>query len=260
MTPATRPAAAVWVNVMTEFSMKIAGRVGAVGCLFESTPAYFHAYVTREPADFSVTVTREDVTAEAEAFLQEALEEGFRVRTFTDPFLERAAIQRKFAARLLSDGVLVLHGSVVAVDGQGYLFTADSGTGKSTHTRLWRQLFPDRAVMVNDDQPFLRITEAGVWACGSPWSGKHGLDSNITVPLRGICFLQRGPENRIQRLAPSTAVPALRRSCRFPDPAQWPLIDTLAAQVPLWHMECNKNPDAAAAAYAAMSASTGCNT
>ena len=149
----------------------------------------------------------------------------------------------------------MLHGSTVAVDGTAYLFTAACGTGKSTHTRLWREAFGSRAVMVNDDKPFLRLTEDGALACGAPWSGKHGLDENITVPLGGICLLRRGPENRIQPVSEAELLPMLLHQCHCPE-GQEAVMETmvrvLAARVPLWQMECTKAPDAAHTAYRAM--------
>ena len=230
--------------------MKIAGRVGDITSLFESTRDYCKAYLTEEEADFSAVITREDLDFEQEALRQEALEEGMKIRRFTDPFLDRAAIQRKFAAFLPDHDTLLFHGSTVAVDGKAYLFTARCGTGKSTHSRLWRQVFGDRAVMVNDDKPFLRITEDGVLACGAPWSGKHGLDTNITVPLAGICILERGPENIIRRMEPVEALPRLRHEAFLPADA---LVAALAEKVPLWHMECTKDPQAAEVAFKTMS-------
>ena len=151
----------------------------------------------------------------------------------------------------------MLHGSTVAVDGQAYLFTAPCGTGKSTHTRLWREVFGDRAVMVNDDKPFLRITFDGVLACGSPWTGKHGLGSNVSVPLKGICILSRGSENRIRLLAPEDAADFLRSQCFVPEDSEQAgraleLLDRLIRMVSLWQMECTKQPEAAITAHQAM--------
>ena len=238
--------------------MKIAGHTASVRGLVECTPAFFRPYLTEEAPDFDAVVTRQDLEFEADALLKEALEEGFRVRKFTEPFLERAAIQRKFAEYLFDRDTLLLHGSTVAVDGKAYLFTARCGTGKSTHTRLWRELFGDRAVMVNDDKPFIRITKDGVFACGSPWSGKHGLDTNITVPLRGICLLERGKENRIEKAEKEGLLPMLRAQSYQPlDPGKeqrfLQLVDILAETVPLWQMQCTKDIDAAAVAFGAMS-------
>ena len=125
--------------------MEIAGQTAQIQSLFDSTPAYFRAYLTEKEPDFSITVRHSDLEFEQADALEEARREGFRPRVFTDPFLERAAIQRQFAEHLFDRDTLLFHGSTVAVDGKGYLFAAKSGTGKSTHTRLWREHFGNRA-------------------------------------------------------------------------------------------------------------------
>ena len=224
---------------MAKFTMKIAGHTAAVTSLFESTPQYFKAYLTEDAPDFSVTVTRQDIAFEQADLLEEALRDGFKPRVFTDPFLERAAIQRAFAEYLFAQDTLLFHGSALAVDAEGYLFTAHSGTGKSTHTRLWMGIFGSRAVMVNDDKPFLRLDGDRVWLYGSPWSGKHGLDANIRVPLKGLCVLERGPENRIRKISPEQALPMLRKQAYQPlegakETAFLQLVDRLSQSVPLW--------------------------
>lgn len=242
---------------MARFHIEIAGRVVEVTSLFESTRDYCRRYLTDKAPDFSVAVAPEDLVFEQQEADEEARAEGLRFRTFSDPYLERAAIQRKIAEALFCHGVLVFHGSTVAVDGEGFLFTAKTGTGKSTHTRFWRETFGSRAVMVNDDKPFLQITETEILACGSPWSGKHGLDTNVTVPLKGICILERGTENRISPADPEKALPTLlHQSSRPLNPALVPhylgLVDILAHRVPLWHMTCNLDPQAAVVAWEAM--------
>lgn len=240
------------------FSMKIAGKTACIHALFDSTPHYFRPYLTEEMPDFSVTVTETDLRFEQAELDREAREEGFRRREFTGHFLERAAIQRAFAEFLFDHDILLFHGSTVAVDGRAYLFAAKSGTGKSTHTRLWRQLFRERAVMINDDKPFLRLTDTAVEAFGSPWSGKHGLDTNIFAPLAGICILERGAENEIRPISAVEALPVLRRQAYIPQDARkahrvTALMEALADRVPLWHMTCNREPGAAQVAYDAMS-------
>ena len=242
---------------MAQFRMKIAGRVGEITSRFESTRDYCRAYLTTDAPDFSAVITPEDLAFEQEALRLEALEEGMKVRRFTEPFLDRAAIQRKFAEYLFDHDTLLFHGSTVAVDGRAYLFTAACGTGKSTHTRLWRQVFGARAVMVNDDKPFLRITADGVLACGAPWSGKHGLDANITVPLAGICILERSSENRIRPITAEEALPRLlHEACAPLDTGKMEkfraLVEALPEKTPLWRMECTKEPQAAEAAFRAM--------
>ena len=109
---------------MAVFRMKIAGTVAQIQSLFDSTPQYFRAYLTEEQPAFSFAVSPEHLRFEQAELDREAEEEGFRFRTFTDPFLERAAIQRAFAEFLFDRDTLLLHGSAVALDGRGYLFTA----------------------------------------------------------------------------------------------------------------------------------------
>lgn len=233
-----------------EFNIRIAGHVASVSHLFDSTRHYCAKYLTDEPGSISIAVARQDLEEAQAALLEEALREGIRPRTFTEPFLERSVIQQKLADALLAHRILLLHGSAVAVDAQGYLFTAQCGTGKSTHTRLWRQVFGDRAVMVNDDKPFLKIEQTGILLCGAPWSGKHGLDTNITVPLNGICILRRGTENKIRRILPEEGLPMLQKQSGHPES---PLVEILSQRVPLWEMECTKDPQAALVSYSAMS-------
>jgi hypothetical protein len=241
---------------MAQFSLEIAGQVAAVTSLFESTPHHFSRYLTDRDTDFPIVITPDDLRFEQYDADVEAAEEGFRQRNFPEPFLERAAIQRQFAEHLLERNTILLHGSTLALDGKGYLFTARSGTGKSTHTRLWREVYGPRVQMVNDDKPFAQLTPSGITVWGSPWSGKHGLDTNIGVPLDSICLLERGPENIIRQAEPAE-LKELLKGFRPRTEAQAASYDTLLEQLlqktKLWHLYCNKNPDAAAVAFEAMS-------
>lgn len=243
---------------MARFCMEIAGCPGEVETLFDSTRAYFHAYLTDRPPLFFHCVTQSALAFEQAQLDEEARREGLRLRRFTDPFLERASIQRAFADFLLPRDVLLLHGSAVAVDGQGYLFTAKTGTGKSTHTRLWLRLLGERAVIVNDDRPFVALHDGGATLYGSPWCGKHGLHANRQASLRGICLLTRGTENHIRPLHPADALPTLLREGFAPtDPQLLPRyqagMEALARAVPLWQLQCNQEPEAAQVSFEAMS-------
>ena len=237
--------------------MEIAGLAVGVQPLFESTREYCRPYLTDKNPDLFVQTTPEDLAFEQMMLEREAVEEGLKIRKFTEPFLERTAIQHRVADRLVEQNTLMLHGSTVAVDGDAYLFAAPCGTGKSTHTRLWRELFGRRAMMVNDDKPFLKIMPDRVLAYGSPWSGKHGLANNVCVTLKGICWLQRGSENVIQRAESGDLIGLLRQQVHIPmDPflgkKALALVDTLVERIPLWEMYCNKESEAAEVAYRAM--------
>jgi hypothetical protein len=234
---------------MAVFQMKIAGTVGEVTSLFESTQAYCGRYLTHEPAEFHIAVTPADLIRAQEKLDEEADREGLRRRKFTDPFLERTVIQEAFADYLFDRGVLLLHGSTLAMDGVAYLFTAPCGTGKSTHTRLWREEFGPRVTMINDDKPFLAVTDGGVTAFGAPWSGKHGLDTNISAPLGGICILARGKTDRIRPLEAADALSFLAKQCHCPETPGAEdrlrrLLEKLTERVPLWSMECTPGPEA----------------
>ena len=242
---------------MEAFTMEIAGVAVCVQPLFESTKEYCRPYLTDQTPDYFVEVTREELACEQKLLEQEAVEQRLKIRKFKEPFLERSIIQRRIADHLLDRNTLMLHGSTVSVDGRAYLFTAPCGTGKSTHTRLWRELLGERAVMVNDDKPFLKITASGVLAYGSPWCGKHGLASNVCVPLGGICLLQRGSENVISRVKSSDLMESLYRQAhipadRFLAEKTLTLVESIAEMVPLWAMRCNKELRAADVAYSAM--------
>ena len=239
---------------MKDFLIEIAGTVFSVAPLFASTRDYCRDYWSKREPDFRIVVMRDDLQMEQKLLDLEADEEGLKRRKFSDMFLERSVIQRRVAELLITRNVLMLHGSTVAVDGEAYLFTAACGTGKSTHTRLWREVFGDRAVMVNDDKPFLRLDEERVLACGSPWTGKHGLGSNVTCPLKGICILKRGTVDRIKRISADEARDMLNHQCfhlEWDDPAPL-MMEMLMKRVALWEMECTKEPSAALTAWSAM--------
>ena len=243
---------------MHHFVVRIADYMIGVNALLHTTRGFFIDYLTDAEPEFSVTVTPEDIAFERAKSAREDALEGIPTREYADAYLETIALQRKIAEKLFEFDTLLFHGSVVAVDGQAYLFTAKSGTGKSTHTRLWRELFGDRAVMVNDDKPFLRITDEGVIACGTPWNGKHRLGTNISLPLKAICVLERGEENQIRQIAGKDAVFMLLQQSNRPMnralmPRYMELLDELSKKVAFYRMQCNMDPSAAVVSYETMS-------
>lgn len=153
-----------------------------------------------------------------------------------------------FARQLLRFDGFQLHSSAVMLDGKAYLFSAPSGTGKSTHTEKWCRLFG--AQLLNDDKPALRLLEGQWMAYGTPWSGKHDLSLPTGVPLGGIAFLRRAEENRIRRLDPQEAVPlligqSLRCLSMEQMDLQLKLMDKLLRQIPVWELECRNDDQAA---------------
>lgn len=164
----------------------------------------------------------------------------------------------RFYTQLVDFSGLMLHSSAVIMDGRAYLFSAPSGTGKSTHTQLWLDVFGDRATILNDDKPAIRRID-GVWyAYGTPWSGKYDMSINTRVPLGGICVLRRGEVNKIEPYCGYSAIKDVFEQTPRNANADYvtkllELLDRLLCEVPVWRMECNTDPEAARMAYAAMS-------
>ena len=242
---------------MNKFTMEIAGRRVGVTALYENVRAYCRDYLCEGEPDFTVAIAPEDIDLEREISCREAELEGRPAPDFSPGVLEITAVQRKIAEQLLGFDTILFHGSAIAVDGQCYLFTAKSGTGKSTHTRLWREMLGEKAVMVNDDKPFLRIQDGVVTAYGTPWNGKHHLGENISMPLKAICILERGEENRIQAITAQEALPMILQQTHRPkDPRRLgkylELVDGLTRSVAFYRIHCNMDPQAARVAYEGM--------
>lgn len=168
-----------------------------------------------------------------------------------NPALFRFGAWTLFNIAALPHGAVAFHSSVIRYRGKGVLFLGESGTGKSTHTRLWREHIPG-AELLNDDSPIIRATEREAIVFGSPWSGKTPCYRNESYPITAVVRLSQAPHNHIRRLRPIEAIgallpsapPAFARDERLSDDTCG-LLSRLIAQVPVYHLECL--PDAAAA-------------
>jgi len=163
-----------------------------------------------------------------------------------------------FHFQLLKFNGMMLHASCVVVDGKAYLFSAPSGTGKSTHTRLWQQMLGERAKIINDDKPALRLID-GVWyAYGTPWCGKDGININAKAPVAGICFLKQASENKIRRLSNVEAVQNIvwqtMRRFRLTEnlDRMLTLVDSLVRTIPVFELENRPEIEAAQLSYETM--------
>lgn len=161
------------------------------------------------------------------------------------------------SALLRFDG-LYLHASAVEYQGKAYLFSAPSGTGKSTHTRLWQACLGEQARVFNDDKPTLRRLDNTWYAYGTPWCGKDHININMKVPVAGICFLKQGPQNRIRRLSSQEAVNRIISQTirKFRTEARLDLLlrhlDKLVREIPVFELENLPVPEAAMLSYETM--------
>lgn len=155
---------------------------------------------------------------------------------------------------------LMLHAAAVEYRGKAYLFSGPSTVGKSTHTRLWRQLLGEEVMFINDDKPALRRVKGQWFAYGTPWCGKDGINQNKKVPLAGICFLRQSEKNSIHRLDLREAMIQIMSQSvkKIPDPLVMAQmlghIDTLVREIPVYELENTPTIAAAQLSYETMSA------
>ena len=174
----------------------------------------------------------------------------------TDDLREYMLVGKAFYEYLISVGGMMLHASAVVVDDSAYLFSAPSGTGKSTHTTLWLRRFPD-AYILNDDKPALFFQDGQVCAAGTPFSGKFDISVNRTVRLRAIAFIERSETNRIEQIPEKRGLYELLNQTARPDSVELyqKLLQNVAAiltRTPIYKLYCNMDDDAATVAYEAM--------
>lgn len=146
------------------------------------------------------------------------------------------------------------HSSSLMLDNEGYVFTAVSGTGKSTHTALWRKLFNKKVVMINDDKPIIRKKDGVFYVYGTPWMGKSNIGNNVKVPVKAVYILQRGEKNSAVRvktgevfknILEATVVPTDRKNME----KLLELLDEFFSSVSLFRLTCNMDIEAAQVAY-----------
>ena len=173
--------------------------------------------------------------------------------TYNYGHLEPFVALQKLADVILPFHAFLMHGSVVALDGQAYMFTAPSGVGKTTRTMLWRQEYPTSTI-VNGDKPIIRITDQGILACGTPWSGKEGWNANVMVPLRAIFLLERADDNSIEEISIGQAFPFILQQIHCPnDPTAMrmtlKLIQSLEDKVKFYRFRSTPTAEAVRLAY-----------
>ena len=231
---------------------KIAGLVVKLNC-FGRTFLQAEKYLCDSTETVDIEFDKEAFETSYSYFLKK-----YRGSKLSDDDIEYMTTGVHFYRNLLRYDGFMFHSSAIVLDDKAYLFSADPGTGKSTHTSLWLKQFGERAYILNDDKPAIRL-EDGVWyAYGTPWSGKNDISVNARVPIAGVAFLERAEKNSITRMDPGDAAMALlmqiNRS-RFPEAMDklFDLYDKFVQQVPVWNLKCNMDPEAAIVSYEAMS-------
>lgn len=161
-----------------------------------------------------------------------------------------------FCRGILAHGRFFLHASAVVYEDGAYLFSAPSGTGKSTHTALWTALFPGSYIL-NDDKPVIWPNKDQITAWGTPFSGKTDLQVNRGVPLKSICFLKQGSRNQIRPVPEPEAMARMLNNTWRPGNSDTMarLLDMtgqIAATIPIYELSCTQSPEAAELACSVM--------
>ena len=232
------------------FNISVSDMSFHIDCIYDYVMKTCKDYLIEEQGEYHIVLSQDDIDSERAIFLKEIEQDEDVCYNPSDAYLESIALLRKLANHICMYNRILMHGSSIAINGKGYIFTALSGTGKSTHTALLRKLHGDNAMMVNDDKPFLYIKDGKVYVCGTPWNGKHNLGNNIIVPLEGIFFLRRSEENVLKRMAADQALTLLIAQCHRPaSPLEMMetlmMIDYVLSNVPLYDFGCNMDISAA---------------
>ena len=199
-------------------------------------------------ADFSIRIS-EETFARARVDLPDS----------SDGYVESICTYRALCDTASAHGAMLLHAATVKVGDYAYAFSAPSGTGKSTHIRLWRRVFGEKIRILNGDKPLLREKDGKLIAYGTPWCGKEGWNSNDKAPLGALCFVARGEKNSIRPLSKEEAVDRvfsqlLKPTHRAGVTETLRLTDLLIRTVPLYLLTCDISEEAARLSFETMTA------
>ncbi len=201
-----------------------------------------------ENFDFEVTVSDEDIKKERSVAEPEVAE------NFSDGYIEEICIYRKIVEKAHEFNVFMLHGAVFSVSNRCLCLLALSGTGKTTHMRMWRQFLGDKLTVVNGDKPLIKIDGGKPIAYGTPYNGKENYGTKTKAVLTDLCFIERAENNSVERLEKSQALDRVMNQVYLPEDALGTLdvldmVDKLLGFCNLWLIKCNPTVNAAEVAY-----------
>ncbi len=219
------------------FRISVAGRCFSVHTLHPDAFSLCRDYLTYLPPEGEIRITESDIAAERPEMIRQGHARD------DDGYLETLALHRKLSEAMLSFDTFLMHGAVVSYGGNAYMFSADSGVGKTTHLRKWLAE-AEGAFPVNGDKPLIRITGSRAIACGTPWCGKEQIGKNTMAPLRAIVLMERAEENRIGEISFGRAFPDLLRQTHRPADESamkktLALLSALYGRVSFWRFACN---------------------
>lgn len=228
---------------------KIADLIVEFNAKFDRTNERAQKYICEEnrKKDISITVNDEAIKKKKESY-----------KLITDELVEYLIIGSTFYKGLLNYNGCLLHASAVVIDDESYLFSANSGTGKSTHTSLWLKYLSEKnPYILNDDKPAIRIMEDGIYAYGTPFSGKHDINKNTRAKIKGICFLEQATKNSIKRIEPKEAVflffeQTTKKLTKEQMLKLLDIMDIILKEIPIYKLCCDMSEEAVKLSYNTM--------
>lgn len=172
-------------------------------------------------------------------------------------YIEYTCIMDKVGSLLPSQDMLLMHGAAIEYEKKGYIFTAPSGTGKTTHISLWKKYLGDKVTVINGDKPELSFDDSKVYIHGAPWCGKEGWQINTSAPLVGVCLLRRGIKNKIKKINPGEYIEFFMDQFYIGDNNDnvlkvIDLFSKMAERVPFYLLECDISEEAAQCSFEIM--------
>lgn len=248
-----------------KFTVKLADKTIEMNSIYPTLKRFCGDYCIKNAGapDFAVSWTMDEIKSE---------QTPTSSQNYSEEYLETLAALRKVAEKMPYYDRLLFHGAAITYDDNAYLFTAPSGTGKSTHIKLWRKYLGKRTGIINGDKPFLSVNRtvgkstedmaaaekaAGVRVYGTPWAGKENWHQNKSAAVAGICIINRGEENSIRRIKPDEGLVKLLHQVYIPSDTAaagltLELMDLLLRNVPLYTLECDMSEDAVKCSFEAM--------
>lgn len=238
---------------MSAFMIRVAGLNINVDAKYSYLPSLCKDYIVddSETADIDAVATDEKIVLERT-----------RSDELVEPHLaESLCVYRDIAEQLPKFDRIVFHGAAISYKGKAYLFTAPSGTGKTTHINLWRKYIGDDVGVVNGDKPILWVHDSAVKVCGTPWAGKEGWQSNCCMELAAVCFIGRGTDNSCISVPSSDCLVDLLKQTYMPaDPEQavntLDIIDKIVKTVPFYKLSCDISEDAVRSSFEKLTGET----
>ncbi len=162
-----------------------------------------------------------------------------------------AAYLRKVANWIINHYAFLLHSALIEYNGEGVAFAAKSGTGKTTHIKLWQKLLGDRVTVINGDKPIVRFFENSKYPLGygTAWNGKEHFGNCECVPIKHICFIERNEKNSCKKVNAQEVLPLIFKQVYMPDDAigkskTLKMINRFLNEVNIWKVKCNMDIEA----------------